>query len=244
VAPDAITTDSLYGGALSLRQPASGYRMNIDALLLADFAAQGRYSERALDLGAGVGSVSLALQHLGAASRFELLERESALIALAEENTSGAKMSARAWCCDLALGLPEALRRSAELVVSNPPFFDPESSRVAPDPNKARARFGELSPFLTAAAEGMSGARARAAFVYPARELSRFLAQAEAEQLVAKRLRFVHADAATTARVALIELRRGKPGGLDILPPLYEWAAPGTRTAELSRIVAGQRAQR
>lgn len=215
--------------------------MNIDALLLADFAAQGRHAERALDLGAGVGSVSLALQHLAAASQFELIERETTLVALAEENTGGAKMSARVWCRDVALGLPDELRQCADLVVSNPPFFDPESARVAPDPNKARARFGELTPFLAAAAEGLSGARARAVFVYPARELSRLLGQAEALQLVAKRLRLVHADASTPARVALVELRRAKPGGLLILPPLYEWTEPGQRTEELSRIVAGER---
>ena len=41
-APKATTTDALYDGAVSLRQPARGYRVNVDALLLAAFAAQGR----------------------------------------------------------------------------------------------------------------------------------------------------------------------------------------------------------
>ncbi|HEY3668042.1 MAG TPA: hypothetical protein VGL19_18695, partial [Polyangiaceae bacterium] len=65
--PKATTSDSLYGGAVSLRQPARGYRVNVDAILLAAFAAQGRRAKLALDLGAGVGSVALGLHHLGAA---------------------------------------------------------------------------------------------------------------------------------------------------------------------------------
>jgi tRNA1(Val) A37 N6-methylase TrmN6 len=239
-ASQATTTDSLYGGAVSLRQPARGYRVNVDALLLADFAAHGPPAHLAVDLGAGVGSVAIGLHHLGAAARFALVEREAQLIALADENTRAAHMLSRGFCHDLQLGLPEELRQTADLVVSNPPFFDPENSRQGPHAGKTRARFGALGPFITAAAAAVSGARGRVAFVYPARTLCQFLASAEQVQLVAKRLRLVHADASTPARVALIELRRAKPGGLVVLPPLFEWSEKGVRSPELLRILAGK----
>ena len=90
--PQATTIDSLYGGEVSLRQPAHGYRVNIDALIVAAFAAQGRPAEFAIDLGAGVGSISLGLHHLKAAARFALVEREASLLALAEENARAANM--------------------------------------------------------------------------------------------------------------------------------------------------------
>jgi tRNA1Val (adenine37-N6)-methyltransferase len=239
-ASQATTTDSLYGGAVSLRQPARGYRVNVDAVLLAAFAAQGRRAEFAIDLGAGVGSVALGLHHLGAAASFALVEREALLVSLADENARGAGMNSQGFCCDLSRGLPEPLRQAADLVVSNPPFFDPDNSRQGPHAAKTRARFGDLAPFIAAAASAVSGARSRVAFVYPARELCHFLASAERSQLVPKRLRFVHADASTPARVALIELRRAKPGGLVILPPLYEWSEKGVRSPELARILAGK----
>lgn len=238
--PAAITTDTLYDGAVSLRQPAHGYRVNVDALLLAAFAANGRSAALAVDLGAGVGSVALGLHHLGAAARFALVEREAPLLALADENARAAGMPSESFAQDLALGLPESLRQMADLVVSNPPFFDPDSSRQGPHPEKTRARFGELTPFVAAAAAALSGARGRAAFVYPTRELCYFLACAERAKLVPKRLRLVHPDASSPARVALIELRRAKPGGLVILPPLFEWLGKGVRTPELVRILAGE----
>ena len=240
-APQGTTTDSLYGGAVSLRQPARGYRVNVDALLLAAFAAQGRRAESALDLGAGVGSVALGLHHLQAASRFALVEREASLLALAEENARAAQMDCQPWCHDLTSGLPDELRRSADLVVSNPPFFDPANTRQGPHAAKTRARFGNLTPFIEAAAAAVNGARTRVVFVYPARELSRFMAEAERAKLVPKRVRLVHADASSPARVALIELRHAKPGGLVVLPPLFEWASKGVRSLELAGILNGQR---
>ena len=237
--PKATTHDRLYSGAVSIRQPARGYRVNVDALILADFAAQGRHAPFAVDLGAGVGSVALGLHHLRAASRFALVEREASLLALAEENAEEAKMVSQGWCCDVSRGLPEPLRQAADLVVCNPPFFEPNHSRQGLDTAKTRARFGDLSPFLAAAAAAANGTRTRVVFVYPARELTRFLADAERVRLVPKRLRLVHADPTSPARVALLELRRAKPGGLVILPPLVEWAAKGVRTDELNRILAG-----
>lgn len=242
--PTATTTDSLYGGAVSLRQPAKGYRVNVDALLLAAFAAQGRRADLAIDLGAGVGSVALGLHHLGAAARFALVERDSQLLALADENAHTAHLVSQSFCRDLSLGLPEELRQAADLVVSNPPFFDPANARQGPHAAKTGARFGDLSPFVAAAAAAVSGTRGRIAFVYPARELSRFLASAERVQLVPKRLRLVHADDSTPARVALIELRRAKPGGLVVLPPLLEWSGKGVRSPELARILEGKRGLR
>jgi len=237
--PKATTTDSLYGGAVSLRQPARGYRVNVDAILLAAFAAQGRHAKFAIDLGAGVGSVALGLHHLGAASRFALLEREEALLALAGENAEQARMNAQLWCKDLARGLPSELHQTADLVVSNPPFFDLTNSRPSSEAAKSSARFGELAPFLEAAAAAVSGSRTRVVFVYPARDISRFLNSAERVHLVPKRVRFVHADETSSARVALLELRRAKPGGLEVLPPLLEWSAKGVRSPELAQLLAG-----
>lgn len=237
--PPATTTDTLYDGAVRLLQPADGYRVNVDALLLAAFAAQGRRAELAVDLGAGVGSVALGLHHLGAAGRFALVEREASLLALASENARGAGLASAEFCRDLALGLPAELRQMADLVVSNPPFFDPNQARPSQQLEQTRARFGDLSPFVDAASAALRSARSRAAFVYPARELSYFLACAERARLIPKRLRLVHADSSSPARVALIELRRARPGGLVILPPLFEWAEKGVRTRELARILSG-----
>jgi len=237
--PAETTTDALFGGALGLRQPRRGYRVNVDALLLAAFAVETRSYRLAVDLGAGVGAVALALGFSGSVKRLVLLEREPELVALARENLAANALLGDAEEQDLERsGLPPALRQRAELVVCNPPFFPPSAG--TPSTRARAARSGALEPFVRAARAALAGPRARAAFCYPAAALGELFACADAARLVPKRLRFVHARAELPARLALVELCIAKPGGLRVEAPLVEWQSARVRTAELARIVAGE----
>jgi tRNA1(Val) A37 N6-methylase TrmN6 len=238
MAPPDVTTDALFDGALSLRQPRRGYRVNVDALLLAAFAANGRGAGLALDLGAGVGAVGLALGFRGVAKRVVLLEREPELVALARVNLAENAVSGSAERCDLERdGLPHELAQQADLVVFNPPFFP--ASTGTPSARARTARSGALEPFVAAAERALAGPRTRAAFCYPASALSELVTCARDARLVPKRLRFVHATEGDPARLVLVELRSAKPGGLVVEPPLFEWQSARVRSPELARIVAG-----
>ena len=245
---EETTLDSLFGGRVVLAQPARGYRVNVDAILLAAFAAVPRRRARVVDLGAGVGAVGLALHDAGLVRELHAVDSEPLLAALLRENLERSGVPGAVYERDLAVaGLPRALAQGADLVVSNPPFFEPGTGRTQAHPRAARGRTGVLAPFVAAAARALAGPRARAAFVYPAATLPHLLSAAEAAKLVAKRLRFVHAKPDAPARVALVELRRAKPGGLIVEAPLVEWLANGERSAEVANLVAvgvGEHAKR
>jgi tRNA1Val (adenine37-N6)-methyltransferase len=233
-----VTTDTLFDGALVLSQPKNGYRTNVDALLLAAFAAHGRAARLAIDLGAGIGAIGLALAHVGAASNIVLVERDPALAALARANLVRNRSAGSAEARDLERqGLPPELTQRADLVVCNPPFYPPASG--TPSTRSRGARNGELAPFVRAARQALAGPRARAVFCYPCAALAELFACARDARLVPKRLRFVHARADAPARLVLAELRLAKPGGLVVEPPLVEWRRGRTRTPELARIVRG-----
>jgi len=239
---DELTYDALFGGAVHFWQPARGYRVNIDSLLLAAFAAQ-RSPAATLDLGAGVGAVTLALAHLGALTRGILVECEPGLARLAERNLGHAQVEATVLELDLENApLPPALKSAIDLVVCNPPFFEPGRVRPSLHSSARRARSGHLDPFLSAAAFALSGKRARACFAYPALALEHFLERSREQGLVAKRLRFVHADREQPARLCLIEVRRARPGGLIVEAPLYEWEGRQIRSKELDALTAPPKA--
>jgi tRNA1(Val) A37 N6-methylase TrmN6 len=229
--------DTLFGGRLILLQPRTGYRVNVDTLLLAQFAALGRpKARRVVDLGAGVGALALAYGFLGSAARLDLVERDPELARLSGQNLSRAGFAGATHLADLEQdGLPAPLRGAADVVLANPPFF-PESAGTTARPGKRAARSGPLDPFLVAAAAAL-GRRGYAYFVYPAPALAALFDAARSAQLVTKRLRFVHAFAASPARLALVELRRAKPGGLVVDPPLVEWTAPRVRSPEVRALV-------
>lgn len=237
----AITEDALFEGKLRLLQPAEGYRVNIDSLLLAAFAAHGPRAKLAVDLGAGVGAVGIVLEHVGRASSVLLLEREALLVELARKNLASARARGEVERFDVTCDrLPASVRERADLVVCNPPFFPEGSVRRQKHPLTEKARTGELEPFVSAAARALRGTRGRAVFAYPARSLTELFAAALEVGLVPKRLRLVYARATDPARLALVELRRAKPGGLVVEAPLVEWAGPRARTPELEAIVAGR----
>lgn len=216
----SITTDSLLGGSLRLRQPKTGYRVNQDSLLLVAFAGARRV-ERVVDLGAGVGALGLLALHHGLAKRALLVEASAELASLARDNLEHGGFVGDVLELDLSRS---RLRDSgAPLVLCNPPYYPARSHRPAQSPAKAGARSGDVGPFLAAAAACLARKTGRALFCYPAPQLPEFLAAASQQQLVAKRLRLVHAREGEAARLALVELRAARPGGLVVEPPLIEW---------------------
>ncbi|HYO97067.1 MAG TPA: methyltransferase [Polyangiaceae bacterium] len=237
------TWDAVLDGAVQFRQPATGYRVNVDSILLAGFAAAGRRASLAVDLGAGVGLVALLLHHLRAARAVALIERQADLAELARANLTSARASGEVFTTDLASGgLPEKLRQAADLVVSNPPFFDARAHRPPQHEPRRLARHGGVAPFLHAAAAALTGPKARAVLVYPASALTELLAAAALERLVPKRLRFVHPFRGRAARLALLELRAARAGGLVIEAPLIEWEKPGIPTPDAAQLTRARAA--
>lgn len=249
--PD-VTDDALFGGALTIRQPArgAGYRVNVDAILLAAFAGSAlpggldldlRRARSAVDLGAGVGAVALSLLHLGLADAVTLVEIDPSVAALAEENIEENDFSGIARVVREDVRHVEADVASADLVVCNPPYVPPGRGRP-PAAAVTTAKYGELDAFV-AAARRIAGRRARVAFVYPAIEATTLLETLRSAGLEPKRLRTVHARAAERARVVLVECVAGKPGGLAIEPPFVENDAAGGRSPELEQLLTSPRAR-
>ncbi|CAN5231375.1 hypothetical protein BH09MYX1_BH09MYX1_37080 [soil metagenome] len=208
-------------GRLVLAQPAreAGYRVNVDALHLARFAAP-RLRGTVVDLGAGTGAVALAAALLAprAPRRVVLVEGNPIAAALAEENARTNGVEAEIVCEDVVRAA-RTLRGEADVVLCNPPYFEPGKCRlrtVAPE-----ARVGSLAQFV-AVARTMLGHRGRFFFVYPAADFARALACLETQGLVAKRAQLVHGKSRSPARVVLMEACAGKPGGLVIEPPIAE----------------------
>lgn len=245
VGPGDVTDDRLFGGAVVLRQPArrTGYRVNVDALILGAFAARSlgnegapRRARHTVDLGSGVGAVGLTLLHLDASTRVTMVESDPRLARLAEENAAANGWASRVTVitADVRAAARE-LAGSADLVVCNPPYVAPGRGRP-PTASVKDAKYGELGAF-SAAARRVLGTRSRACFVYPAIEATTLLGALRASGLEAKRFRPVHARPSDSARVVLVEAVPGKPGGLAIEPPLVEFDARGGRSDEIHRLL-------
>lgn len=215
---------TLWGGSLTYHQPprGAGYRVNRDAVLLAEFAAVGPRAATAVDLGAGAGAVGLGLLLLDAARTVHLVEIDPEAMRFARMNVeaNGYASRARAVEGDVVRST-RALRGSASLVVCNPPFVEPGRGRTSPNAARDRGRKGALLPFVRAA-RNVAGRRARVCFVYPAAQALHLFGLMSKSGLEPKRICMVHATPHEPARIVLVEARPGKPGGLVIETPIFE----------------------
>jgi tRNA1(Val) A37 N6-methylase TrmN6 len=122
------TTDAFLGGALSLTQPARGYRAGIDAVLLAA-ACTAKSGDSILDCGAGVGTVGLCALVRVPGTTAVLVERAAVFAALARSNIANNGLSPRALVVPADITSPlghltELAGRvnSFDHAVANPPF--------------------------------------------------------------------------------------------------------------------------
>lgn len=134
-----LTEDALLGGRLRLLQRARGYRVAIDAVLLAA-AVHPVPGERVLDLGAGIGSVGLCLARRNPDCTIVGVELQPALAQLAERNAArnGLADRVRTIIHDLAHPLPQAFSLFDQ-VVTNPPYLAAAVADPSPDRSKALA---------------------------------------------------------------------------------------------------------
>lgn len=140
-----VTDDAFLGGRLQLMQPKKGHRAGLDAVLLAA-SVEAPSEARVLDVGAGCGIVGLALAVRRGDVRVTGLEIEPELVELADENArrNGLGDRVRFVQGDVAAPAAELEARglvpaSFDVVVSNPPYLDPQTSRASPFPLQARA---------------------------------------------------------------------------------------------------------
>jgi tRNA1Val (adenine37-N6)-methyltransferase len=222
-----VTRDALLGGRVRYTQPARGYRVAVEAPLLARFAIgdRARPFERVVDLGAGPGAIGLMLGVTGWGSHVVAIEGDATHAALAADNAHDNGLDGRFGVLHASIEDDAALQRAgaAVLVVSNPPWFEPDRGPIARGERRANARAlctTSLDAFVRAARR-LLGRGGRFVVSFPASRFEELLVALSSVRLVAKRARFVHARAGREAQVVFVEAKPSRAGGLVLEAPLF-----------------------
>lgn len=135
-----FTEDRILGGRVLLRQPADGYRVAIDPVLLAA-AVPANAGDTVLDVGCGVGAATLCLAARVPGVRAVGVDVDAATVALAVENArlNGAQDRVRFVVGDIAAPPVELAPGMFDRVMTNPPFAAPGRGTASPSAAKRRA---------------------------------------------------------------------------------------------------------
>lgn len=228
------TENALLGGRVRLLQPSRGYRVAVDAVLLAA-AVEAAAGERVLDLGAGVGAVGLCLAARVPGCAIVGIELQPALAALAARNAilNGAEARIRTIVHDLAHPLPSDLA-NFDHVATNPPYLAAAVADPSPDPSKALATVessADLVRWLAVAASALK----------PTGTLTVIHRSDRLEEIVSHLVRSGLGDVTVkllppAARV-LIRARRAEVPGRRSSPPLVLHSSAGGYTDEAEAIL-------
>ncbi|MGV3279086.1 tRNA1(Val) (adenine(37)-N6)-methyltransferase [Rickettsiales bacterium LUAb2] len=127
------TQDKILNGKVIINQPEAGYRVGIDAILLASVVEKISFANKILDLGAGVGAVSLSILSRINDALIYSIEKEQQYYQCALQNkqeNSFAKQNYFPLLGDIKEH--SNLFNSFDIVVSNPPYYKAASGNLSP----------------------------------------------------------------------------------------------------------------
>jgi tRNA1(Val) A37 N6-methylase TrmN6 len=147
--------DGLLDGRVQVAQPADGYRVAVDAVLLAAAVDAGA-GAAVLDLGCGVGSVGLCLAWRRPDLSITGLDREPVFAACARGNAERNGFADRLHILEADLRAP--LPRKFDQVAMNPPYLKAGTATVSAHPLKAAATAeseAKLADWIAAARDAL-----------------------------------------------------------------------------------------
>lgn len=140
--------DRFLDGRVIVRQPETGFRAGLDAVMLAAAVPDGA---NGVELGAGAGTASLCLAARLTSISITGVEIDRDLVRLANDNAAANGMQDRVrFAAANAFALPLEFKREYDCVLINPPFHG--EGLASPEPGRARALMddGTLGDWLQA----------------------------------------------------------------------------------------------
>lgn len=200
-----------------LYQPASGYRYNSDSIFLYDFAASFQPKGALLDVGCGVGILSLLLSR-DFALKTTIIDKQEKMLAYARHNFALNRLNVKA---DLDDFLSWESRERFDLIVSNPPFYDSEVTQ-SEDEHLNIARYVHHLPFEAFVQKVKKHLKPRGRFIfcYDAKQIDKVLSDLKKNSINPEVIRFVHAKIERESKLVLVAARMNSRSMTRVMPPL------------------------
>ncbi len=234
--------DDLILGNMKIIQPVHGYRFSLDAVLLTHFVEL-LGAKHIIDIGTGNGVIPILLAALASEPSIIGVELQPAMVERARRsiNLNGLNHRIEIFQEDIREIDRVLAGGSADLVLSNPPFWKMGEGHLSNNPEEANARHELTLNLKELVDRGAYLLRpgGKMNIIQRAERLEEALEVFRSHKLFPKRLRLVHSYIDRKASLFLLEGMKNRPGRLNILAPLVIYEKPGEYTTEIKQYYGG-----
>ena len=199
-----------------LYQPTSGYCYNSDSIFLVDFISAFKPKGELLDVGCGVGIISLLLSR-DFNIETTIVDKQEKMLKYAEHNYDINNLNVKSHLGDFT---ELVIDSKFDFIVSNPPFYD---SRVQQSENTHLniARYAHHLPIVDFIAKVKKLLKPRGWFLfcYDAKQIDLLLHHLKLNSINPEKIQFVHSKLDREDKLVMIAARMNSKSMTQILPP-------------------------
>ena len=199
-----------------LYQPTSGYCYNSDSIFLYDFISTFKPKGSLLDVGCGVGIISLLLSR-DFNIETTIIDKQEKMLSYAQHNYVLNNLDVKSHLGDFT---EFETTNKFDYIISNPPFYD---SRVTQSENIHLniARYAHHLPIedLIAKVKKLLKPRGYFIFCYDAKQVDLLVYHLTSYGINVEKIQFVHSKIDRDSKLVMIAARMGSKSMTQILPP-------------------------
>lgn len=200
-----------------LYQPSSGYAYNSDSIFLYDFITMFKPKGSLLDVGCGVGIISLLLTR-DFHTQTTIVDKQEIMMKYATHNYALNNLNVKTILDDFS-NFSE--NEKFDYVVSNPPFYD-QNVTQSQNEHLNIARYAQHLPIETfiAKVKKVLKPRGRFIFCYDAKQVDKLLYTLIKYKINPEQIRFVHSKIDRDSKLVMIAARMNSKSMMKVLAPL------------------------
>jgi len=199
-----------------LYQPTSGYCYNSDSIFLYDFISSFKPKGKLLDVGCGVGIISLLLSR-DFNIETTIIDKQEKMLRYAIHNYALNKLEVKSYYGDF---MEFHTEDRFDFIISNPPFYD---SRVTQSENTHLniARYAHHLPLEKLIKQVKKFLKPRGWFIfcYDAKQIDLLLHHLTINGINPEKIQFVHSKLDRESKLVMIAARMNSKSMTQVLPP-------------------------
>jgi len=200
-----------------LYQPSNGYCYNSDSIFLYDFISSFKPKGDILDVGCGVGIISLLLSR-DFNIKTSVIDKQKVMIDYAKHNFYINKISLKSYLDDFS---SFNSNENFDIILSNPPFYDSKVTQ-SNNININIARYSQHLPFVNFVKSVKKNLKPRGKFIfcYDSKQIDIVLYTLKEYKINPETVRFVHSKIDRESKLVMVSARLNSKSMTKILPPL------------------------